>query len=72
MGSLFSKPKVDTSAQKAQEKRLAEQEAEQAASDEERKRKEQSTLRARRGRTGNQSLLSGLETGVSQSRESLG
>lgn len=57
-------PKVDTSAIQRQEKMLKEQEDKLAREEEERKRKEAAGQRARTGRAGGESLLSGLETGV--------
>lgn len=67
MGGLnpFKKPKKpDTSALQKQEALLKKQEAEQRKAEQERKRKEEAALNARRGRSGRQSLLTGLETGV--------
>ncbi len=66
MGGIVggSKPKVDTSALEAQKKATAEAEARQAAAEAEKQRKEKAGLKAKQGRTGGNSLLSGLETGV--------
>ncbi|MGB0817845.1 MAG: hypothetical protein ACPGQQ_02975 [Candidatus Puniceispirillaceae bacterium] len=83
MGKLnpFKKPKApDNSAliaqQKAQEKRVAEQEAklaaEEKAREEEEKKKKTASLSARRGRSGGTSLLTGLETGVAPVEEKRG
>lgn len=74
MGSLnpFKKPKQDTSAIEAQEKRIKEQEEKLAAEEKQKK----ATLNARKARSGKNSLLSGLETGVTavddEKRGSLG
>lgn len=64
-------PKVDTSGIQRQEKMLREQEdrlkaqeAQAKTAEEERKKKEAAAAAARKGRTGGQSLLSGLETGI--------
>lgn len=79
MGGIISKPKApDTSAIRAQEARLAEQERKQA--EEEKKRQEKADrerkaeANARRGRSGRASLLTGLETGVQtdEKRSTLG
>lgn len=68
------KPKVDTRAIEAQEKRLAEQEkklaAEEKAREEAEEKKKKAALNARRGRSGGISLLTGLETGVAPVDES--
>lgn len=63
---------VDKGAQARQQALLAEQEArlkrqeeEQTKAEEDRKKAEAAAGRARRGRAGGDSLLSGLETGVS-------
>jgi hypothetical protein len=81
MGSLnpFSKPKQDDSALRAQEARLAEQEAKIAADEKaaaEKKNKQQkAALSAQQNQSGPRSLLSGLETGVApadEKRASLG
>jgi hypothetical protein len=74
-----SKPKVDTSAIRAQEQRLKEQEEKLAKEEADRKaqeeQKKKASLSARRGRSGGTSLLTGLETGIApedQKRNSLG
>ena len=74
MGDLnpFKKPKIDTSAIDRQEAELKKQNAklkkeEQEAVKKERSRQDNIVSRARRG-----SLLSGLETGVQDKRETLG
>lgn len=73
MGSLFSpkKPQRDEAAEKA----LAEREAEADAQEKQQQKKANAQLRALRGRSrGQRSLLSGLETGVTDDskRSSLG
>ncbi len=64
VGSMFG-GKPDDSALKAQEARVAEQEKELAEQETNQNRKEQARLNARSRRgANNNSLLSGLETGV--------
>ncbi len=75
MGKLnpFKSPsKPDTSALEAQEARLAAEEKKLAQDEADRTRKEQATKKARSGRGGSRSLLSGLETGVSSEGEKRG
>lgn len=64
-------PKTDTSGIKRQKEladqqdaRLKQQEADQLLQEEQRKKKEAASSRARKGRSGSDSLLSGLETGI--------
>lgn len=57
-------PKVDTSAIQRQEQLVRDQEAKLAKEEEERKKKDQAKQNARTGRNSNNSLLTGLETGV--------
>lgn len=64
-------PKPDTSAIKKQqalvdeqEGRLRQQEADALSEEEQRKKRDAASTRARKGRAGGASLLSGLETGV--------
>lgn len=64
ISGMFGGPKVDKEAQARQQKMLADQEAKVAQQEQEQKMKEQAASRARRGRAGGDSLLSGLETGV--------
>jgi uncharacterized protein YmfQ (DUF2313 family) len=75
MGDLnpFKKPKQDTSALKKQEELLAKQEADMAAEELAQKKQTAASNKARRGGTGKNSLLAGLETGVApDKRASLG
>lgn len=64
-------PAVDQSAIKrqqafadTQEQRLKQQEADAASAEEIRRKKDAASNRAKRGRSGGDSLLSGLETGI--------
>lgn len=80
---MTKKPKApDTSGLKRQEEqlsqqenRLKQQEADALSQEETRKKREAASNRAKKGRTGGASLLSGLETGitpVSEKRKTLG
>lgn len=65
--------KPDTSALRAQEKKVAEQEAELERQEREKKKAASAKDRALRGRNaGRQSLLSGLETGVAPTEQKRG
>ena len=73
IAKIFGGGKQDDSALKAQEAKLAKQEAKLEAEEKENALKKNATLKSKRGRQGTQSLLSGLETGVSDDkRQSLG
>lgn len=68
---MGGQPKPDTSAIKRQQEladqqdaRLKQQEADQLTEEEQRKKREAASSRARKGRSGGDSLLSGLETGI--------
>jgi len=64
ISGIFGGPKPDTSALKRQEELAKQQEDRLAAQEAEQKKREAATMRARGGRAGRESLLSGLETGV--------
>lgn len=72
MASMLSKPKVDTAGQARQAQLLQEQEKRIQQQEQDTKKREASSLRARRAAGAKASLLTGGETGVTDARQTLG